>query len=128
LSIKLDKITDRAADLATEFVDWAKGGISSMFSKVVDPIVDGLKDWADKKGIKTKMNNFFTKLSDWDDGNGDVDATMEAGTGLMMSFMGQQDKAKQVTDIHSRVPSSIDYSNSIHLIVQDNQTNLEKSS
>jgi len=54
------------------------------------------------------MDNFFTELSDWEDGDGDEDATMEAGTGLMMSFMGQQDKAKQVTDVLSRVMNFIE--------------------
>ncbi len=53
------------------------------------------------------MNNFFSKLSDWDDGDGDVDATMNAGTELMMSFVGMQDKAKQVTDVLQRVMSFI---------------------
>ena len=33
---------------------------------------------------------------------------MEAGTGLMMSFMGQQDKAEQVTDVLSKVMNYIE--------------------
>ncbi len=52
------------------------------------------------------MNNFFSKLSDWDDG--DVNPTMQAGTELIMSFMKQEDKAEQVTDVLERVKSFIE--------------------
>ncbi|MEF8835747.1 MAG: hypothetical protein V5A76_06290 [Candidatus Thermoplasmatota archaeon] len=79
-------------ELMSALADWIKGKVSSLFNSVVDSIVDGLENWAETN--QTKMDNFFTKLSDWEDGDGDVDATMEAGTGLMMSFMNQQDKVE----------------------------------
>ncbi len=107
-----DKVTnaasnaaDAAAELASQFVQKMKNQVSNMFSSVVNPIVDGLESWANT--IQSKMDNFFTELSNWDDGDGDVDATMNAGTELMMSFVGQQDKAKQVTDVLQRVMSFI---------------------
>ncbi len=101
----VDKGMERAVELADHMISVVKDKVSSMFSNVVDPIVDGLKDWA--KGIKTEMNNFFTKLSDWDDGDGHVKPTMQAGTGLMLSFMGQQDKAEEITNTLSWVMNFI---------------------
>ncbi|MFP4143284.1 MAG: hypothetical protein ACLFSM_08715 [Thermoplasmata archaeon] len=92
----MDDAVSTASEMASALVDWVKDKVSSMFSSVVDPIVEGLENWAET--IQTKMDNFFTELSDWEDGDGDVDATMNAGTGLMLSFMGQQDKAEQVKD------------------------------
>ncbi len=55
------------------------------------------------------MQNFFNELSKWAtvDGDESVDATMNAGTELMMSFVGQQDKAEQVTDVLSKVMNYI---------------------
>ncbi|MEF8832106.1 MAG: hypothetical protein V5A66_01135 [Candidatus Thermoplasmatota archaeon] len=43
-----------------------------------------------------------------DDGDGDEDATINAGAGLMMSFMGQQDKAEQGDDLHQVVPEVLE--------------------
>jgi len=40
--------------------------------------------------------------------NENVTSTMEAGTGLMLSFVGQQDKAKSVTDILSKVMNFVE--------------------
>ncbi|MFO7793042.1 MAG: hypothetical protein R6W73_08730 [Candidatus Saliniplasma sp.] len=56
-----------------------------MFSSVVNNIVGGLQEWAE--GIQTQMTNFFEELAKWDtlDGDGSVDATMNVGTGLMLS-------------------------------------------
>ncbi|MFW6176147.1 MAG: hypothetical protein ACOC40_00460 [Thermoplasmatota archaeon] len=56
------------------------------------------------------MSNFFAELAKWNNGvedDEDKDLTMQAGTAFMMSFMGQQDKAEQVTDVLSKVMNYI---------------------
>ncbi|MFP4052048.1 MAG: hypothetical protein ACLFVB_09960 [Thermoplasmata archaeon] len=56
------------------------------------------------------MSNFFAELAKWDNGvedDEDKDLTMQAGTAFMLSFMGQQDKAEQVTDVLSTVMNYI---------------------
>lgn len=90
------RVADEAAFMARAFVEWAKDKAFSMFSIVVDSIVKGLQGWVET--IQSKMNNFFTRLSDWNDGDGNLDATMQAGTGFMLLFMKQEDKAEQVTE------------------------------
>lgn len=85
----VDSAVAAASEMASSFVDWAKDKVSSMFSNVVDPIVDGLEDWA--KGIKTQMQNFFNELSKWAtvDGDDSVKAKKQAGVSFMLSFVGQ---------------------------------------
>ncbi|MFW6176302.1 MAG: hypothetical protein ACOC40_01245 [Thermoplasmatota archaeon] len=95
----LKEAADKAVQMANTFVTWAKNKVSNMFSSVVNPIVAGLQDWANR--IQTQMENFFAELAKWDevgDGDESEDLTMEAGTAFMLSFMGQHDKAEEFTE------------------------------
>ncbi len=97
------KAADRVADLATDFVDWAKGEISSMFSNVVDPIVDGLKDWA--KNVAKNLVELFSELNKWKkiDGDESVTATKSQGIEFVMSLVGLQDKAERIESVMREV-------------------------
>ncbi len=74
-----------------------------MFSRVWDGVISGLESWAE--GIQEAMEGFFEELAEWDemDGSESMEDTMEAGTGLMLSFIGQQDRGKQITDVIMRI-------------------------
>lgn len=99
---------EAAKKLANAMVEYVKNEVGGMFSAVVDPIVEGLKEWAE--GIQDAMENFFEELAKWNtvDGDESVDATMQAGTALMMSFIGKQDKAESVMNIMQDVMSFIE--------------------
>ncbi len=95
----LSDIAYAVSQLADALVDWVKAQISTIFNAVVDPIISGLTSWAE--GIEYHMTQFFSELAKWDalDGDESVSATMNAGSAFMLSFMGQQDKAEQITDV-----------------------------
>ncbi|MFO7992353.1 MAG: hypothetical protein R6U61_08715 [Thermoplasmata archaeon] len=96
-----------AKGLASAFLDWLKDQVGWMFSKVFNPIIEGLKNWAE--GIKDAMIEFFDELVKWNEVDGDesVDATMTAGTALMLSLIGQQDKAEEIMDVMQKVMNFI---------------------
>ena len=82
-------VRDLVQTLGQMIVEWGMRVIEAIgepFSAVVDPIVEGLKGWAE--GIQEAMENFFDELAKWDDSDGNVDATINAVTELMLSFLG----------------------------------------
>jgi len=95
----LSDVAAAVSQLAEALADWVKAQISTLFSAVVNPIISGLQSWANN--IEYHMTQFFSELAKWDtlDGDESVSATMNAGSAFMLSFMGQQDKAEQITDV-----------------------------
>ncbi len=96
---------EKAVELASSFIDWAKDKIAQIFHSTVSSAVSGLQNWADT--IQEKMSNFFAALAEWEDGDGHVKPTMLAGTELMLSFIGQQDRAEEITNTLSWVMNFI---------------------
>jgi len=83
--------------------DWIVSHVSSLFSSVWDTVISGLESWTE--GIQEAMGDFFEELAEWDemDGSESMEDTMEAGTALMLSFIGQQDRASSVMDVMERI-------------------------
>ncbi len=95
----ITSVAAAVTEMVNALVGWVENAISTMFSAVINPIIEGLQNWAN--GIEYHMTQFFSELAKWDtlDGDESVSATMNAGSAFMLSFMGQQDKAEQITDV-----------------------------
>lgn len=89
---------NKVVEMMSALLDWIISYTNEMFSAVVQRVTVGLESWAE--GIQTAMQEFFRELAKWDvvDGDESVDSTMEAGMAMMLSFVGMQDKAKELMD------------------------------
>ncbi|MFW6141178.1 MAG: PKD domain-containing protein [Candidatus Saliniplasma sp.] len=90
-------------EMMSALADWIVSHISSLFSSVWETVTSGLESWAE--GIQEAMENFFEELAEWNEINGSesMDDTMEAGTELMLSFIGQQDRASDLMGVMEKV-------------------------
>jgi len=95
-------------ELMSVLADWIVSHVSSLFSSVWERVTSGLESWAE--GIQEAMEDFFEELAEWDemDGSESVEDTMEAGSALMLSFIGLQDKASPLMDVVERVMNFIE--------------------
>ena len=94
---------NEVGELMSALADWIVSHVSSLFSSVWNTVISGLESWAE--GIQEAMEDFFEELAEWDemDGSESMEDTMEAGSALMLSFIGQQDRASSVMDVMERI-------------------------
>ena len=90
-------------EMVSALAEWIEDKVSGLFSSVWDTVISGLESWAE--GIQEAMEDFFQELAEWDemDGSESMEDTMEAGSALMLSFIGQQDRASSVMDVIERI-------------------------
>ncbi|MFP4052046.1 MAG: hypothetical protein ACLFVB_09950 [Thermoplasmata archaeon] len=99
----LSEAADKAVQMANRFVEWVKNEVSSMFSSVVDPIVDGLQNWAE--GVAFSFIGLLDELNKWEtvDGDESIEATKSQGMKFLLSLVGLQDKAEKIQTVMKKV-------------------------
>ncbi|MFW6176145.1 MAG: hypothetical protein ACOC40_00450 [Thermoplasmatota archaeon] len=99
----LSEAAGKAVQMANRFVEWVKNKVSLMFSSVVDPIVDGLQNWA--VGVAFSFIGLLDELNKWEtvDGDESVEATKSQGMKFLLSLVGLQDKAEKIQTVMKKV-------------------------